>query len=117
MNFEDLHPPGQVNRTKSGKKVKVVFPDKKEASVISPPLSKKLSKVSTAYTNGSYNSYLMKQRLSSSIAHPKRFKDEPAKNFIVMKPLVPNAMDAYQDAKIKEREAGQKLFPVPRVGE
>ena len=46
MNFEDLHPPGQVNYTKSGKKVKVVFPDKKEASVISPPLSKKLSKVS-----------------------------------------------------------------------
>lgn len=116
MNFKDLHPPGQVNRTKSGKEVKVVFPDKKEASVISPPLSKKMSKVPNVYTTGSYNNYLLRQRISSSLANLKKFKDEPAKNFIVMKPFVPNAMDAYQDAKIKEREAGQKLFPVMRQG-
>ena len=118
MNFEDINPPGQVNRTKSGKKVKAVYPDKKEASVISPPIATKRSKAPTVYEGKeSYSKFLRRQRIASSLAHPKTFKDEPSKNFLVMKPLVPNAMDAYQDAKIREREAGQKLFPVPRVGE
>ena len=54
----------------------------------------------------------VKQRKESKRQLGELPKVRPQQNFVQLKPLVPNSMDRYQDAKIQERSGGIARYPV-----